>query len=182
MGIREDLRNKTKENSILARIRAGIANQREISWPGNPDVKLRVRILSAMEITDARFENQQEFKSRGVDVAVHNLPDYREQEADHALWRALLDSDGNRIFSSADDFRKFCSREEIKVFADEYTALSAECDPDVGSMSESEMQNLCDFLKKKPELIRLNVSSLRTAWRLLDILVGQSQSSQTPNG
>lgn len=178
MGIRDEIRcgGDIAEESVLAKIRAGTDNRRGFDWPGNTNVRVFLRLLSAKEITSAKFANQREFKQAGIDIAIHNLPDYREQEADHILWRALIDADGKRLFSSVDDFRCFCSREEIVVLSREYNALSDECDPGVDAMDQESLNDLLELVKKKPDIIVSRVSSLPTAHKLLHILVSQPVS------
>lgn len=178
MSFRDDIRSGSESvtDSVLDKLRAGTDNRREFGWPGKPDVKVAVRLLSAKEITSAKFNNQREFKQSGIDIAIHNLPDYREQEADHILWRALVDLDGKKLFSSVDDFRGFCSREETAALSREYNVLSEECDPGVDTMDEQGLKDLLELVKKKPDLIASKVSSLPMAQRLLLTLVGQPTS------
>lgn len=173
MGIRDEISNGSKDESVLERLSAGTDNRREFEWPGKSGERVVVRLLSAKEVASAKFANQREFKLAGIEIAVHNIGDYREQEVDHFLWRALLDMDGKQLFTSLDDFRGFCSREVIAVLAEEYNELSKDCDPGVDSLDESGLKALLELVKKKPDLIPSKVSSLRTAWRLLSILGDQ---------
>jgi len=176
MGVREDILSSEDDSSALAILRAGIENRREFAWPGKSATRAAVRLLSAKEVTAAKFANQREYKAMGIDIAVHNIADYKEQEADHVLWRAIIDLDGKKVFSSVDDFRGGCSREVIAALSEEYNALSEECDPSIDAMSDAEYRSLLELVKKKPELIHTKVSNLRTAWQLLRTLADQQVS------
>lgn len=177
MGVRDDIRDGANEESILFRLRAGVDNRREFDWPGKPGVKVGLRLLSAKENTGSKFANQREFKTSDIDIAIHNLPDYKEQEADHILWKALYDpATGKAIFSSVDAFRGFCTREEVSALAFEYNALSEECDPKLDDLDDAGIKELVEFVKKKPDLIHSRVSNLPVAWKLLRILADQQQT------
>jgi len=173
-GLLSSIRTGKDESELLERMRSGTDNRREFDWPGKPGVRVAVRLLSAEETRKARFENQQEFDAAKVDVSIHNLTDYRAQEAAHGLWKALIDpATGLPLFSSVEKLRSFVSDDELSFLSKEYNALCDFCDPCATATSEEDHEALLGMLKKTPDLIPGKVSDLRLAWKLLRISVSQ---------
>lgn len=170
--IRED-----KPDELIARIKSSHDVRRVVCWPGRPDIKIEIRLLSLSDARNAKVDNQLEFKKDGIDVAMHNLADYREQEAVHGMWRAFYNLDtGERIFRSAEHLRSFCTPDELKKLCDEYNAFAESCDPSIEEISDEGMEILIDTLKKTPDQIQLKVVNLNTAWKLVRTLVAQLQA------
>ena len=116
-------------DELIARIKASHDVKRVVSWPGRPDIKIEIRLLTLSETRKAKVDNQLEFKHDGIDIAMHNVTDYREQEAAHGMWRAFYNVDtGKRIFRSVEHLRSFCTPDELKKLCDEYNAFAEECD------------------------------------------------------
>lgn len=179
MGIRDDIRSGTDavSESVLERLRAGTDNRREFGWPGKPEVKVAVRLLSAKETRKARIDAQVEFKEAGLEIGVHNMSDFRAQEAAHGLSVALIEPQtGKSLFRSVEDLRSFCSDDELAALADVYNALCEECDPRVLEMSDDDAHALIELLKKTPDLIHGKVQSLPVAWMLLRTLAKPSMN------
>ena len=179
MGIRDDIRSGTDavSESVLERLRAGTDNRREFGWPGKPEVKVAVRLLSASESRKARIAAQKEFNDAGLEIGMHNMADFRAQEAAHGLWVSLIDPISNTpLFRSAEDLRAFCTDDELSALANEYNALCEEYDPRVHEMSDKDAQALLDMLKKTPDLIPGKVQSLSVAWMLLRTLAKKQTS------
>lgn len=167
--IRED-----NASEVIEQIKEAHKVRRVISWPGRPDVKVEMRLLTLSEARRAKVDNQLEFKKDGIDIAMHNLADYREQEAVHGMWRVFCDPEtGNRIFKSAEDMRLFCTTDELTALCAAYNAFADEMDPNVDKLDDGEIKKLIDLLKKTPDLIPQKVSSLNTALKLLRTLVVQ---------
>lgn len=178
MGVRDDIRSGSDSvaDSVLDKLRAGTDNRREFGWPGKPDVKVAVRLLSAAESLKARVAVQKEFKDSGLDLAL-NIEPFRAQEAAHGLCMALIDPvDGKSLFRSVEDLRAFVFDDELAALADEYNVLCEECDPRIHEMSEEDAQALLGMLKKSPDLIPGKVRSLPVAWMLLRTLAKQPAS------
>jgi hypothetical protein len=170
MSVLDEIR-KGDASAVIDRIKASGSGIREIAWPGKPEVKVGLRLLSASESRKAKVENQQEFKRDGIDVAVHNLADYRMQEAAHGLWRAIIDLETKKpVFGSAEQLREFCTDDEFAKLVAEYNAFSESEDPNIEDLSKEDFEALLSLLKKTPDRIPSRVTSLRTAWRLLRTL------------
>lgn len=163
-----------KSSEVLQMIKASHDVTRVIAWPGHPEAKVKMRLLTLSESRLAKVENQQEFNRDGITVAVHNLADYREQEAVHGMWRVFSDADtGEPIFTSAEHMRSFCTNDELSALCEAYNAFADENDPNVDRLSDEDYEKLLDMLKKTPDQIPQKVTNLRTAWKLLRIMVGQ---------
>ena len=101
-----------------------------IGWPGKPDIKVKMRLLTLSETRISKVQNQQEFKKDGLEIGSHNWADYREQECVHGMWRILLDPETDKpIFNSAEDLRSFCTTDELNAISAEYNAFADAVDP-----------------------------------------------------
>lgn len=170
--IRED-----KPDELIERIKASHDVKRVVSWPGRPDIKIEIRLLTLSDARKAKVDNQLEFKHDGIEVAWYNQADYREQEAAHGMWRAFYNVDtGERIFRSAEHLRSFCTPDELKKLCDEFNAFVEECDPSLDEVSDESIETLIETLKKTPDLVQLKVVSLNTAWKLVRTLVARLQA------
>lgn len=178
MGIRDDIRDQKDgvADSVLDRLRAGTDNRREFGWPGKPEVKVAVRLLSAAESHKARIAVQKEFKDAGLDLSI-NVESFRAQEAAHGLCMALFNpADDRPLFRNVEDLRAFVTDDELAALADEYNVLCEECDPRIHEMSEEDALALLGMLKKSPDLIPGKVRRLPVAWMLLHTLANQPVS------
>ena len=165
------------ESAIIDQIKNAHEVTKDIEWPGIPEVKVRMRLLTVSESRKAKVDNQQEFKRDGIEIGMQNLADYREQEAVHGMWRAFSDpATGKPVFTSAEHMRTLCTNDELKALCDVYNAFSDENDPNLEKLSDEELEQLKDILKKKPDQIRLKVLSLPVAWKLLRILVAPQKN------
>ena len=165
------------ESAIIDQIRSSHDVFKDIAWPGVPGVTVRMRLLTVSEARQAKVDNQQEFKRDGIEIGMQNLADYREQEAVHGMWRAFSDpATGKPVFTSAEHMRTLCTNDELKALCDAYNAFSDENDPNLEKLSDEELEQLKDILKKKPDQIRLKVLSLPVAWKLLRILVAPQKN------
>ena len=159
-------------SKVIEQIKDSHKARRVIDWPGKPGVKVEMRLLNLSEARKAKVENQLEFKKDDIEIGMHNLADYREQEAVHGMWRVFTDpTTGKRIFNSAEDMRSFCTTDELTALCAAYNTFADENDPNLSKLDESEMQDLVEVLKKTPDLIPQKVPSLNLAWKLLRILV-----------
>lgn len=165
------------ESAIIDQIKSSHDVFKDIEWPGIPGVTVRMRLLTVSEARQAKVDNQQEFKRDGIEIGMQNLADYREQEAVHGMWRAFSDpATGKPVFTSAEHMRTLCTNDELKALCDAYNAFSDENDPNLEKLSDEELEQLKDILKKKPDQIRLKVLSLPVAWKLLRILVAPQKN------
>ena len=165
------------ESAIIDQIKSSHDVFKDIAWPGVPGVTVRMRLLTVSEARQAKVDNQQEFKRDGIEIGMQNLADYREQEAVHGMWRAFSDpATGKPVFTSAEHMRTLCTNDELKALCDVYNAFSDENDPNLEKLSDEELEQLKDILKKKPDQIRLKVLSLPVAWKLLRILVAPQKN------
>ena len=164
-------------DELIARIKTTHDVKRIVSWPGRSDIQIEIRLLSLSDIRKAKVDNQLEFKRDGIEIAMHNLADYREQEAAHGMWRAFYNVDtGERIFRSAEHLRSFCTPDELKKLCDEFNAFVEECDPSLDEVSDESIETLIETLKKTPDQVQLKVVSLNTAWKLVHTLVARLQT------
>ena len=76
---------------LIKAIKADGPVKKTISWPNREDIQVVLKLLNASESRLSKIENQQELKAVGIEVAMHNLGDYRASEAAHGMWRAILD-------------------------------------------------------------------------------------------
>lgn len=166
-----------KPDELIERIKTSHDIKRTVSWPGCPDVKVEIRLLSLSDARKAKVDNQLEFKHDGIEIAMHNLADYREQEAVHGMWRAFYNpATGERIFRNAEHLRSFCTPDELKKLCDEYNAFAEANDPSIEELSDESIDTLIETLKKTPDQVQLKLVSLNLAWKLVRTLVARLQA------
>ena len=172
-----DFKQKIREDdssAIIEMIKDAHKVSKIIGWPGKPDIKVKMRLLTLSETRISKVQNQQEFKKDGLEIGSHNWADYREQECVHGMWRILLDPETDKpIFNSAEDLRSFCTTDELNAISAEYNAFADENDPSLDRLSNEDYEALVDTLKKTPDLIPKKVLSLPVAWKLLHTLVAR---------
>ena len=153
---------------LIKAIKADGPVKKTISWPNREDIQVVLKLLNASESRLSKIENQQELKAVGIEVAMHNLGDYRASEAAHGMWRAILDPTTlEPVFKNVDSLRAHLTDDEIAYFVTQYNAISVENDPNGDTLTDEQMEDVIELLKKKKYDIQSKVTSLPIAWKLL---------------
>ncbi len=158
--------------SLLEKLKAGARNLRVIDFPGS-DRKVGLRVLTNAESQAAFFAAAEHFEKRGVEIGADTIEAFEDEHTVQQLALALRDPDDpdTAFAKNADQLRALITRDEKSALVDEYTAFEQEVSPRAENLSEQELDELLDRLKKKPETLSiLNTFTLR---RLLAYSVGR---------
>ena len=160
-------------------LKAGVNCRREITFPGT-DEKCFLHLLSDWDEQQAEMAAQQVFST--VTIAFHNSDDYNGEKVVQKLYLALRDADGKRLFSSAEDFKKSTTRDQQDVLMKLWGELRDEHNPSPERLDNDQFSALVDEVKKKPEVMTGNISSIHTLRELVKYLVWEQSNSPTDNG
>lgn len=166
--------------SLLEQLKKGTDNKKTISFPGTSE-EVVVSVLSEGARQDAQFATEQHFKRKEIEVSMSTVDAYESEKTIQMLYRALSDQEGKPLAGTVDEFRNLLTVDEKDRLVDEYLAFENECSPNIETMSESELENLYQEIKKKPETIG-NFSSIGTARQLISYLVNRLASSPPGSG
>jgi len=166
--------------NMLERLKKGTDNKKTITFPGTHE-EVVVSVLSEGARQDAGFAAEHHFKRRDIEIGMSTVDAYEAEKTLQMLYRALSDADGQPLARTVDEFRGFITVDEKDRLVEEYLAFERECSPDPESMSEAELEDLCEEIKKKPEMIG-SFSSIGTARQLISYLVNRPPSSPAGSG
>lgn len=162
-------------SSLLEKLKGGKRNTRKIKFPGT-DQDMVLRVLSNAEIQEALFATENRFKAKKIKISSTTVEAYEDENATQILFRALRDpQDPDRPFAeNADELRKLLTRDEKDILVDAYNGLEKEVSPSVTKLSEKELEDLFEGLKKTPE--NGNNLSFSTLKRLIIYLASRQPS------
>ena len=156
-------------SSLLARLKAGIKNTRETTFPGT-DEKILLRPLSTEESQEAVFAADRMFSKNEVSVQFHNISSYENEKSIQMLYRSCTDLKGDPIAEDIYEFRRLVTNEDRNNLIDEYNALVEECSPSPVEIPAEQFDRLIEQVKKNPQKIG-SISSLSMLKRLALFLV-----------
>lgn len=163
-------------SSFLEKIKMGKDAKRTVLWPGT-DVQVEMRILSRDEIQSAQFAAQELFRKNGIELGFSILDEYQDEVTTQQLYRSLSNPEnGTPLASTISQFRQNVTREEISELASAYSEMEEEYSPNHDKMSEDQFKAFYEKLKKKPQEMLSNVSSIAFAKRLVITLVENPQN------
>lgn len=158
--------------SLLEKLKAGKHITQTIKWPGT-DIDVALRALSNADIQHAMFEAEAHFKKNEIELSLSTAELFEDEQTTQILARALRDpEDPSKPFAKdADELRRLITRDEKDILVDSYNAFIKEVSPSGKVLSESEIKDLFERLKKNPALgNNLNLITLR---RLLTYLASR---------
>lgn len=166
--------------SMLERLKKGTDNKKVISFPGTSE-EIVVSVLSEGARQDAQFATEQYFKRKDIEISMSTVDAYEAEKTLQMLYRALSDQEGKPLARTVDEFRGLITIDEKDRLVEEYLSFEKECSPDPETMSEAELEELCDEIKKKPEMIG-SFSNIGTARQLISYMVNRLPSSLPDSG
>lgn len=190
--------NPSDVEAVIARLRRGADNYRDIYWPG-ANLPIRIRVLTRSERQYAFAAARRRFESAlGIQtVDLDTREEFAAEQINQVLAVAILDP-GKRIagtaylcepmFADGDDCRDSMNDAEQAALWDHYLALEQDTDPTIGGGITVEMIELVAEAQKKraPALLKvLAPYSLRTLLAITDaerstFLIGKSGFTASP--
>jgi hypothetical protein len=138
--------------SLLAKLKGGSRNVSIVAFPGRPEDKIALRVLSGQELQAAVFDAERRFKTEEIEIVPTTLEALEDERTTQLLFRALRNPDdpAEPYAESAEEIRKLLSREEKGLLASAYNEFERDCSPRIASLSEGEFEGIWQELKKNP--------------------------------
>jgi hypothetical protein len=154
---------------------AGVEHRKKTVFPFSSQ-EIYLRVLSEYDLQQASRFADQEYKERNVGLA--NVDERNEYKTMYEVYCAVVDEDGVRVFPTFEDFCKACTPEIARRLIEEQSHFQAETSPDITNLSESELDEVVDELKKNSEIVQ-TISDSRILKKLILYLVSQLSKQQT---
>jgi hypothetical protein len=172
----------------VARLGRGRDLKTRCTWPGGT-LEFDLWVLTQAERNEAEAEAARALEARGLEVSSQSplvLEAIMVEKTVHVLSAAMRDEAGDRLFVDAVELAEAATDDEIDKLTEMYARHRSRNDPGLGAMSEAELAEIEDCLKKK-DLIRLSgiassmpKASLHTLVAMLAIsLTGRSLNTST---
>jgi hypothetical protein len=156
-------------SELLARLRAGRAAVATATLGG---VAFGLRVLTEQDYLEAGFATDAAMKAAGVELSVATADLFEDEKASQLLARALVDPGTSQpVAASARDLRQALTRDDRTWLAERYLEHEKQFSPSQRTLSDAELSDLVEEVKKTPATPRLNDSSTATLKRLITALV-----------
>jgi tRNA(Met) C34 N-acetyltransferase TmcA len=165
---------------LLERLKAGTDNRKTIPFPGT-DTKVVIRPLSEAERQAAHFATEQHFRNKGIDVTMSTVEAYEAEKTIQLLYKAVSDEEGNSLAATVRRFAELLTINEKNALVDEYMAHEMDSSPNPETLSEEEVDEILEDLKKN-QTIPGSVSSMSTARQLITSLANRLRTLQQASG
>ena|SRR5215831_5664583 len=127
----------------------------EATWPGHPDVKLKIRSLTCAEVLECRAAAEKEFKDRGLADSVLNADAKEEEVAIQILARVLrdqVDPKGMPFAESPDDLRSNTSPDQRAELIVAFNEHRQKTDPWPSELGDEVLAEIETAVKKKDRI------------------------------
>jgi hypothetical protein len=161
-------------SDLLSIFKAGTDNHKIVKWPGT-EHPVAIRILSQKDLQDAAFTTERMFKSEKIEVGLLTAEEYEVEKSIQILFRCLRDPKNleEPVAPNIAEFRKALTREERRLLTDEYLAFESECSPQPDGLSKDDFDRTIEQLKKTPDAILSNITSIAMLKKLLLFMASQ---------
>lgn len=155
-------------SELLERLKAG---KSAVARTKINDVEFGLRVLSEQDYLDAGLASEAAMKSAGVELSVATADLFEAEKSGQLLLRALVVPEtGAPVATTAKELRAALSRDEVAYLIDQYLSHEKSISPSERNMSESDLQDLLEEVKKTPQTARLNGLSSVMLKKLITIL------------
>jgi hypothetical protein len=175
-------------NDLLKTIKAGTDNVKLLDWPGT-DKKIALRILSINELQSASFATERFFSGEKISTnmaqgSVAMVDEYESERVTQVLYKALRDPEhlDQPVAANITEFRSLLTSAERELLGKEYMAFERETSPSPENLTNEELEQVYQDIKKNAQQTIMNVSSISTARKLLTCLVKQLTNLQKDSG
>lgn len=167
-------------DNLLERLKRGSENKKTIKFPGT-ETYVQIRVLSEGERQAAHFATEQHFKRQGIEVSIATVDAYEAEKTIQLLFRALSDEEGNPLARTPARFAELLTIDEKNALVEEYMAHERDCSPNPETLSDGEIDEILEELKKN-QTIPGSVSSMTIARQLIISLASRLQTLQQASG
>lgn len=167
-------------DKLLEKLKAGTDNKKSIRFPGT-ETSIVIRPLSEAERQAAHFATEQHFKRQGIDVTMSTVEAYEAEKTIQLLYRAVSDEEGNPLAGTVRRFAELLTINEKSALVDEYMTHEKDSSPNPETLSEEEIDEILESLKKN-QAIPGSVSSMSIARQLIISLANRLTTLQQASG
>lgn len=153
-----------------------------MEWPGRPEVKIGLRLLSDFDIAESDASARAWAQEKALDAGKERLDDreYVARYGAEVVSRSLVSPESKqRLVGTADELRKLATREEIDALALAYNDHQEALAPFPYQLSDAEIERLVEAMKR-PDPFReraLSTSAPSTLRRCIRVLVSPRTAS-----
>ena len=142
---------------MLEKLRKGLENFRECTFPGLSDFPIVIVPLSLEELQQSHAKAEERFRLLGIELTVLTADDFSSELHVQVLARALRDPQkrDDYLFASADDLRQNITADEKILLVDEYVEVQAAANPVPDQITDELFEQIEEEVKKK-DLHRLS--------------------------
>lgn len=139
-------------SSLLEKLKAGKRNVRIIKFPGT-EQNAALRALSNADLQEAAFATENHFKSKNIEITTTTIEAFEDENTTQIMFRALRNPDDpdQPFAKSVDELRSLLTRDEKDILVEQYNEFEKEVSPSAENLTNAEMDDLFEQLKKKPE-------------------------------
>jgi hypothetical protein len=149
---------KHEAASRLGKLRGGKRLFKDLSWPGEDDLKFKLRVLSCSELQECqsaawfRFMTPREQGGLGLDPTLTtNIQLFNDEVITQILFHACRDAENTaeHLAGSVDELRDETSIEERASMFGAYLEWQSEIDPAPEQLTPELAKEIVELLKKK---------------------------------
>jgi len=169
------------EKSRLAVLKAGKANFRVLPFPGL-EAKVGMVVLSLNESQAAVIAADLYLAGEGLKFTEFTSEVYADEVNTQLLFRLLREPDNQDkpFAATVEEVRTSITRAEKNALITEYNEFERDCSPKLADLSDQQLDELVDEVKKNPETLSyLDTSTLK---RLITFLADRPVKSRKASG
>lgn len=161
---------------LLEKLMAGVANWREVQWPGS-ETAVCIRPVTEQDRLEATVAADRFFRDAKSQIGMENIRAYEDEYAVQILFRVVADPvTKKRLCEDIATFRKLLVGNTPRILTDHLNALASECSPAPDSMSSDEFDLLIERVKKNAGEALGNVSDIFVLRKLCSFLAARPSS------
>ena len=156
----------------ITKLMRGSDSRRSIDWPGS-DKKICIRVLSEHDYIEAE-EYCDSIYAKDRPVNLGNVDERNALRDTYCMYLAIVDDKGIKIFPDFTTFTDYCTPEVRAVLIAAQNEWQAECAPAIDRMTDDQMDDLLNSIKKNIETVR-SITDSRLLRRLIISMVSRQQ-------
>lgn len=156
---------------MLEKLRKGLANFRECTFPGLSEFPLVIVPLTMEELQASHASAEERFRLLEIEITVLTTDDFASELHVQVLARALREPGDHtkRLFASADDLRGNVTADEKMLLVDEYIEVQSQANPSPDSIGDELFEQIETAIKKKDRRTLSSIGSRGLASYLLSM-------------
>jgi hypothetical protein len=166
--------------SLLTDLKAGTSAFNIVNFPGT-ETKIKVCLLSVLDVQEANIEAEKWMKSNEQDVTPSSIYYMEQEKSTRILYRSLRTEDGGAIANDLKEFRSNMTLTDLDYFTQIYNELENKHTLNPFEMDQKTFDTLVIDVKKNAKMTIGNISDMSTLKRLCLTLASRQTRSRTDN-